>query len=478
MSIFNGIEFKNSFGELPGELYTKQSWSSFEKTQLVAFNESLARELGFDPEIDPHEMIKVFNGEISVLDSEPLAMAYAGHQFGSWVPELGDGRGILFGQIKTASGLRDLHIKGAGKTPYSRFADGRAVLRSTIREYLCGEAMHGLNVPSSRSLIMYGGNEPVFRETTETAAMMVRVARTHIRFGNFEYLKHNGKSQYLEDLLNHVIDEYYSELSDEKDKYAKFFDNTVKATAQLIAHWQAIGFSHGVMNTDNMSILGETFDYGPFGFLENYNPEYICNHSDHEGRYAFNNQPSIGHWNCQALAAALEGLVPEKKLMESLGKYGTYFYDHLADLYRAKLGLKNKDAQDLKLVEGLLNWLKEAGLDYTNFFRNLHQIHEPNQSIFADAEGEEWLDSFMKRFNQEKISTKESRVMMLKNNPKYILRNYLAHEAIKKAEEGDFSEVEKLHKILSEPFDDHPGMESYAIASPDWGKNLEISCSS
>ena len=275
-----------------------------------------------------------------------------------------------------------------------------------------------------------------------------------------------------------MIDEYYSELSTEKDKYAKFFDNTVKATAQLIAHWQAVGFSHGVMNTDNMSILGETFDFGPFGFLENYDPDYICNHSDHEGRYAFNNQPSIGHWNCQALAAALEGLIPEAELKASLGKYGTYFYDHLAGLYRAKLGLQNKDPQDLKIVEGLLNWLKEAGLDYTNFFRNLHQIHNPNQSIFADAEGEAWLESYMKRFDQESISKKESQELMLKNNPKYNLRNYLAHEAIKKAEAGDFSEVERLHMILSAPFDEHLKMESYAASSPDWGKNLEISCSS
>jgi uncharacterized protein YdiU (UPF0061 family) len=478
MEIFKEIEFKNVFGKLSSEFYTKQSWSSLENPRLIAFNKSLAQELGFDVNLDAHEMVKIFNGEMPIDNAEPLAMAYAGHQFGSWVSELGDGRGILFGQVQTLNGLRDLHIKGAGKTPYSRFADGRAVLRSTIREYLCGEAMHGLNIPSSRSLIMFGSNEPVFRETTETAAMMVRVAQTHIRFGSFEYLKHNGKADYLEELLNHTINEYYPDLINEKDKYALFFDRTVKNTAKLIAHWQAVGFAHGVMNTDNMSILGETFDFGPFGFLENYNPEYICNHSDHEGRYAFNNQPSIGHWNCQALAAALDGLISEKDLMNSLKKYGEYFYDHLADLYRAKLGLEKKIPDDLKLVQSLLDWLKESGLDYTNFFRSLSEIHNSDQSVFADADGEAWLIAYKKRFEEEEILATASQKLMLKHNPKYILRNYLAHQAIKKAETGDFSEIETLFNLLSSPFEEHEDKEAYAASSPEWGKNLEISCSS
>jgi uncharacterized protein YdiU (UPF0061 family) len=238
-------------------------------------------------------------------------MAYAGHQFGNWVPELGDGRGILFGQIKTKSGLQDLHIKGAGKTPYSRFGDGRAVLRSSIREYLCGEAMHGLNIPSSRSLLIFTGEEPVFRETTEPGAMIVRTAKTHVRFGNFEFLCHNDKKELLPELINHVIEEYFPEYIDLENKNELFFESVVRKTAELIAHWQSVGFAHGVMNTDNMSILGETFDFGPFGFLENYQPDYICNHSDYQGRYAFNNQPNIGLWNCQALAAALTPIISE-----------------------------------------------------------------------------------------------------------------------------------------------------------------------
>ena len=478
MNIFDGVKFNNSFAKLSEEFYTKQKWSSFEKAHLISFNKGLAKDLGLNPELKPEELVKVFNGEIEHQNSESLAMVYAGHQFGNWVPQLGDGRGILFGQIETPQGLRDLHIKGAGKTPYSRFADGRAVLRSTIREYLCGEAMHGLRIPSSRALLMFGSNELVFRETTETGAMLVRTAKTHIRFGHFEYLKHNDKKEYLVELLDHVLAEYFPDLVNRKDKYEIFFEQTVQSTAELIANWQAVGFAHGVMNTDNMSLLGETFDFGPFGFLESYDPNFICNHSDAGGRYAFNNQPAIGLWNCQALAAALDEIIAEEKLIEALKKYQHYFYEHLIDLYRKKLGLQEKLEGDAKLIESLLTWLQNSKKDYTNFFRNLHDIHEPKNIIFEDAEGKAWSKKFKERFGLEKLSTKKAQQKMLANNPKYILRNYLAHQAIKKAEQNDFSEIEVLMKLLSQPFDEHLEYEDYAKSSPDWGKSLEISCSS
>ena len=470
MEKLENINFKNSFGTLSEDFYTKQGWSPLPKAKLVSFNYDLAKELGLET-INPENLIKIFNGEVSVPNSEPLAMAYAGHQFGNWVPQLGDGRGILFGQIKTAKGLKDLHIKGAGKTPYSRFGDGRAVLRSSIREYLCGEAMHGLKIPSSRSLIIFIGEEPVFRETTEPGAMIVRTASTHIRFGNFEYLCHNGKQNLLPELIDHVIEEYFPEYVELENKNEFFFEAVVKKTAELIAAWQSVGFAHGVMNTDNMSILGETFDFGPFGFLENYQPDYICNHSDYQGRYSFNNQPNIGLWNCQALASALSPLINETQLKKSLENYQLYFYNHFIRLFRGKLGLLKKDPKDFELIEETLNFLKQEKLDYTNFFRNL------NGFIFGDKKLS-LQEKLRKRFEFEEISQDQHEEIVKANNPKFILRNYLAQVAIEKAEKGDFSEVNKLLEILKNPFLDHKGLDDYAKESPEWGKNLEISCSS
>ena len=325
MSKLKNLELYNYFAELPEDLFHRQNWTPFENPKLIHFNKELARSLGLPASMDAQDLIPYINGNENFQNSKPLSMVYAGHQFGSWVPQLGDGRGILLGQIETKEGLFDLHIKGAGKTPYSRFGDGRAVLRSTIREYLCGEAMHHLGIPSSRSLIMIGSDEPVFRETTEFGAMMVRVAKTHIRFGHFEYLAHNNKSELIPNLLDHVLEHYFPELKDSKDPYTELFEKIVGSTAKLVAKWQAFGFAHGVMNTDNMSIMGETFDFGPFGFLDEYNPGFICNHSDHQGRYAFSNQPNIALWNCHALAAALKNFLDLDRTKEIINGFENIF---------------------------------------------------------------------------------------------------------------------------------------------------------
>jgi uncharacterized protein YdiU (UPF0061 family) len=388
---------------------------------------------------------------------------------------LGDGRGILLGQIQTEDGLMDLHIKGAGKTPYSRFGDGRAVLRSTIREYLCGEAMHYLGIPSSRSLIMIGSDEPVFRETTEFGAMMVRVAKTHIRFGHFEYLMHNKKSELIPILLNHVIENYFPELRASKDGYTDLFEKIVSSTARLIAKWQAFGFAHGVMNTDNMSILGETFDFGPFGFLDDYNPGFICNHSDHSGRYAFNNQPSIGLWNCHALAAALKDHIEIERTKEIINSYERFFYDELTAIFRRKLGLMVEQADDLKLIEELLSWMQKNKKDYTMTFRDFAKNQD---SLFEDEEGKSWHEKYQHRLSFEKISSEDRSQMMTRANPKFVLRNYLAQEAIQDAEKSDFTKLKNLLKVLKNPYEENSEFEDFANAPPEWGKKLEISCSS
>ena len=474
MHELESLKFSNQFANLPEDFFHKQNWTPFDNPRLIHFNEELAELLGFPKNLNPEDLVPYVNGNKAFKNSAPLSMAYAGHQFGSWVPQLGDGRGILLGQLQTKDGLMDLHIKGAGKTPYSRFGDGRAVLRSTIREYLCGEAMHHLGIPSSRSLIMIGSDEPVFRETTESGAMMVRVAKTHIRFGHFEYLMHNKKSEFIPILLNHLIENYFPELKESKDSYTDLLEKIVTLTARLIAKWQAFGFAHGVMNTDNMSILGETFDFGPFGFLDEYNPSFICNHSDHSGRYAFNNQPSIGLWNCHALAAALKDHIEIDRTKEIINSYEQIFYDELAMLFRKKLGLSQEEKEDLKLVEELLTWMKDHKKDYTNTFRALADSNED----FTDEVGKAWLKKYQDRLDREATNETERKSLMKIANPKYILRNYLAQEAIQAAERGDFSALNTLVGVLKNPYAENEKYKNFTEIPPEWAKKLEISCSS
>ena len=475
MQELESFKFSNSFADLPEDFFHKQNWTPFDNPKLIHFNEELAELLGFPKGLNAEDLVPYINGNKAFKHSAPLSMAYAGHQFGSWVPQLGDGRGILLGQILTKDGLMDLHIKGAGKTPYSRFGDGRAVLRSTIREYLCGEAMHHLGIPSSRSLIMIGSDEPVFRETTEFGAMMVRVAKTHIRFGHFEYLMHNKKSEFIPILLDHVIESYFPDLKESKDSYTDLFEKIVFLTAGLIAKWQAFGFAHGVMNTDNMSILGETFDFGPFGFLDEYNPGFICNHSDHSGRYAFNNQPSIGLWNCHALAAALKDHIEIERTKEIINSYERFFYDELTAIFRRKLGLTIEQSDDLKLIEAFLSWMQKNKKDYTITFRSFTK--DPD-SLFEDAEGKAWYEEYQRRLSLEQISPEKRGKMMSQANPKFVLRNYLAQEAIQDAEKSDFTRLIKLLEVLKNPYAENPEFDDFAKAPPEWGKKLEISCSS
>ena len=475
MQELDSLNFSNKFADLPEDFFHKQNWMPFDNPKLIHFNEELAELLGFPKSLNAEDLVPYINGNKAFKNSAPLSMAYAGHQFGSWVPQLGDGRGLLLDQLQTKDGLMDLHIKGAGKTPYSRFGDGRAVLRSTIREYLCGEAMHHLGIPSSRSLIMIGSDEPVFRETTEFGAMMVRVAKTHIRFGHFEYLMHNKKSEFIPILLDHVIENYFPELKDSNDAYTDLFEKIVHSTARLIAKWQAFGFAHGVMNTDNMSILGETFDFGPFGFLDDYNPGFICNHSDHGGRYAFNNQPSIGLWNCHALAAALKDHIEIERTKEIINSYEKIFYDELTFIFRKKLGLSEAHLDDLKLVEDLLSWMEKNKKDYTNTFRALSK---ENHLLFEDELGKKWFQKYEERLKMEKTSSADRKKAMKSTNPKFILRNYLAQEAIQDAENFDYEKLNTLLELLKKPFEENSKYEDLAKAPPEWGKKLEISCSS
>ncbi len=304
----------HAFAELPEAFYNRQAWESFEHPFVAFENLSLKQELGIQ-EADGQELMKIFNGTEILQSLKPLSMVYSGHRFGQYVEQLGDGRGLLLGQMDSADGAIDLHLKGAGKTPYSRFGDGRAVLRSVIREYLCGEAMHALSIPTSRALMIVGSSEMVIREKSESAAMLARTAKTHIRFGSFEYFHYNNQPENVKALADFCINQYPAYFAKTPKAYEDFFRVVVERTASMIAQWQACGFNHGVMNTDNMSILGLTIDYGPFGFMEHFNSRYICNHSDDEGRYCYEAQTAIGLENLQFLADALDPIIPMSKTM-------------------------------------------------------------------------------------------------------------------------------------------------------------------
>ena len=468
----------HAYAELPQDFYNLQNWQGFDNPLLVIENAKLKQELGLE-NIEKQKLLDIFNGLLSIKNLKPLSMAYSGHQFGQYVEQLGDGRGLLLGKVDSSEGLVDIHLKGAGKTPYSRFGDGRAVLRSVIREYLCGEAMHALSIPTSRALMIIGSDEMVIREKSETAAMLARTAKTHIRFGNFEYFHYNNKPEYVKVLADFCIENYPAYFSRSKNKYEEFYRSVVEQTACMIALWQACGFSHGVMNTDNMSILGETFDYGPYGFMEDYLPSYVCNHSDHQGRYAFKNQPYIGLWNCSALGHALSSLISEETQGEILKTYELIFQNKLAELYRKKLGLTKSHNEDAQLIQGLLDIMESEKLDYTNTFRNLSQAvtsvktNELNSNVSMS-----WIKSYQERHNKESIPIAKKILLMNANNPKYILRNYMAQEVIEAAESSDFSALETVIEVITSPYDELEQYKHFANRSPDWAKNLEISCSS
>jgi len=468
----------HAYAALAQDFYNLQNWQGFNNPLLVIENAELKKELGLE-NIEKQKLLDIFNGSLSIENLRPLSMAYSGHQFGQYVEQLGDGRGLLFGQIDSSEGSVDIHLKGAGKTPYSRFGDGRAVLRSVIREYLCGEAMHALSIPSSRALMIIGSDEIVIREKSETAAMLIRTAKTHIRFGNFEYFHYNKKPEHVKVLADFCINNYPAYFSRSKNIYEEFFRTVVKQTAIMIAQWQAYGFNHGVMNTDNMSILGETFDYGPYGFMEDYLPTYVCNHSDHQGRYAFKNQPYIGLWNCSALGHALSSLISQEAQGEILQTYEEIFQDTLAKLFREKLGLKQYQSEDAALIQGLLDIMESEKLDYTNTFRNLTQaLTKKITSELDSAVAKSWIVSFQERQTKEGLSVNKKAISMNQVNPKFILRNYMAQEAIEAAENNDFSVIETLMIILTKPYEEHKEFQNFANRSPAWAKDLEISCSS
>lgn len=486
----DALPFENSFASLPAAFYTRLRPTPVPSPYLVGASSAAADLIHLDPsEFNAPRFVEAFSGNLVLPGSTPLSAVYSGHQFGIWAGQLGDGRAILLGDVPAAdpAGRMELQLKGSGLTPYSRMGDGRAVLRSSIREFLCSEAMAALGIPTSRALCVIGTELPVIRETVETGAIATRMAPTFIRFGSFEHWYYGNHHDELRTLADYVINRFYPELRDAANPYQSMLEEVTRRTAELMAQWQSVGFMHGVMNTDNMSILGLTIDYGPFGFMEAFDSGHICNHSDHQGRYAYHMQPKIGQWNCFALAQALLPLIGEvEDAQAALNTFKPAYDRKMGDLLHAKLGLQTSQPDDEVLIDAMFELMQANHVDFTLFFRRLCDLEmetpandEPLRDLFIDRPSfDAWAASYRQRLRQEHSQDAPRKVSMRATNPKYVLRNYLAQIAIEKAQNKDFSEVDRLLNVLEKPFDEQPENEKYAALPPDWASGLEVSCSS
>ncbi|WP_439608681.1 protein adenylyltransferase SelO [Hydrogenophaga sp.] len=453
----------------------------------VGQSPAVARELGLDPAwMQGDEALQAFTGNTVLPGMRPLASVYSGHQFGHWAGQLGDGRAILLGELPGPQGPLEIQLKGAGLTPYSRMGDGRAVLRSSIREFLCSEAMHALGIPTSRALCVTGSPAPVRREEIETAAVVTRVAPSFIRFGHFEHFSHSGQHEQLRTLADFVIDHFYPVCREAPgNPYAALLEAVSARTAEMVAQWQAVGFCHGVMNTDNMSILGLTIDYGPFQFLDAFNPAHVCNHSDTGGRYAYNRQPNIAYWNLFALGQALLPLMDDQQqALDALEPYKALMPAALQRRMNAKLGLARVEDGDSELTDTLMKLMAADAVDFTIFWRRLsHAVVgslEPVRDLFLQREAfDAWAARWRARLQAHPgFDADATQAQMRRTNPQIVLRNHLGEVAIQRAKQGDFSELARLQNALEHPFEALPGHDDLAGFPPDWASQIEISCSS
>ena len=482
----------NRFLELGPAFFTSLAAESLPEPHWVARSEPCAELLGLPagwwqrPDLNA---LDVLSGNALWPGMHSLASVYSGHQFGVWAGQLGDGRALWLGEMATPNGPMELQLKGAGRTPYSRMGDGRAVLRSSIREFLCSEAMAGLGIPTTRALCVTGSPLPVRREQVETAAVLTRVAPSFVRFGHFEHFSHHDQHGDLKRLVDFVIEHHYPACRDAAHPVVALLEQVTLRTAELMADWQSVGFCHGVMNTDNMSILGLTIDYGPFGFLDAFDPGHICNHSDHQGRYAWARQPNVGFWNLHALAQALLPLIGESDLaLAALETYKAAYAQAMLQRWSAKLGLHTRDAGDQALIDDLLKRMAADKADFTISFRRLASFdsspgvsNDALRDLFLDREAfDAWAGHYATRLRAEASVDAERAMRMNCINPKFVLRNHLAEVAIQKAQAGDFAEVDRLLKVLQRPFDENPAGATPGDAGfpPDWAQTIEVSCSS
>ena len=481
------MHFNPRYNALPPRLYHHQQPVPLTGAKAGHFNQALADELQWSAE-DQNAWVEICSGQKTFAEFTPLAMVYAGHQFGQWAGQLGDGRGLLIAQIVDKHGQTiDLHLKGAGSTPYSRMGDGRAVLRSTIREYLAGHALNSLGVASSNAVGFTSSEQGVQREKLELGAMMLRTSDCHIRLGHFEWINQYQGDQ-LPEFTQKCIEWHYPECLDAEQPILAFATKVIQRTAVMIAKWQLIGFAHGVMNTDNLNITGSTLDFGPYGFMERFRPNWINNHSDYQGRYTYQQQPSIGHWNLWQWLNNLVPLCPagydkeqwKDDLAQCLEHYEPTFLEHYKMGLAQKMGLPSFHKDSFDCAMAFLRILQSEQLDYTQSFIRLQ--NHAYEAIKDDCLDRRAFEIFLTQYGSIRANqdTTELDTEMAQANPQYILRNHMAQKAIELAERNDFSEVERLFTLLSQPFSKQPELENAADLGPlpSDVPEVMVSCSS
>jgi len=486
LSFSQKLNFINRFIDLGPEFYQEKLPDRVTDPYLVDYSPLVGQLIDLPSEIGP-EFLKAFSGNQSMAGARPLAMNYSGHQFGSYNPRLGDGRGLLLGEVFNKDKISwDVYLKGAGPTRFARGFDGRATLKSSIREHLGSEALNGLGVPSTRSLAVIGIRELIYREKPELAAILVRIADCHIRFGSFEFFHYTNQPKNIKRLADFSIQNFHNDIWSEPDRYRVFFKRVLILTAKLIAKWQAVGFIHGVMNTDNMTITGTTFDYGPYGFMDSFNPRYTPNLSDTQSRYAYQKQPEIGFWNLNKFAETLVALVGADQLQEEIKQYQSIFNDFYRKEMGAKLGLSILDSDFNQLTQEMFLLLQKHRLDYSNFFRQLADYPDKlGKTQFVEG-FHSWLEKYTKLCDREGINNDDRKRKMDAINPKFILRTHLVHQALNRAlKESDFSEIKRLRVLLENPFDDRPEIFNeynidpnfYSQDTPNEFLGNQLSCS-
>jgi uncharacterized protein YdiU (UPF0061 family) len=475
--------FDDSFArELEG-LYVRWQGSAVPEPRLLALNDDLAMELGADPEaLRADRGVDVLAGRVAPDGASPVAQAYAGHQFGFYSPLLGDGRALLLGEVLDTHGRRrDLHLKGSGRTPFARGGDGKAVVGPMLREYVIGEAMHALGIPTSRALAVVATGEDVLRDAVLPGAVLARVAASHIRVGTFQYAAMNGGPQLVRRLADHSIQRHHPHAAEAENPYLAFYEGVIDTQASLVAQWMLVGFVHGVMNTDNMAISGETIDYGPCAFIDAFDPATVFSSIDHGGRYAYGNQPHLAQWNLARLAETLLALIDDDTetavaaATETLQSFPDRFQRSWSAGMRAKLGLTEADDLTDALVDDLLTLLHEHAVDYTVAFRalsaSLRGDAAPARALFAEPSAfEAWAARWREQLTHESFDAARVASAMDRVNPIYIPRNHHVEAALEAATAGDLEPFERLLDVLARPFDERAGLESYAAPPPpSWG---------